>query len=526
MALPSSPPLRADSDLELLDIPSSPPLPPTLALPAMPHGRKRQLSEYDSNLSSDPLFSDDTTDNEDLAAYDRPRRKRMIQGPWYSMGKRPVRDVQEAMYATPKGHLHIADSGVFMGSDGSEESSTILLQSQQKLQALHVRERAEDATTGERAAERIVNACVEDGKETIDLSHLDLEKLSSETLRPLHTLTRHTHVNHTQPPSEDQFSSFTPSIQLYLASNKLSVLPAELFRLQHIAVLSLRNNQLTEIPSAIHRLSLKELNIAGNQIRHLPWELLDLLNGKGEAKKVYIRPNPLLEPTTIAGPSTLPNTLAGNEAEGLAALQISSADDFEAVRQRSVSGETMDLRTELEMRLSLGRIRRSRSLGTASFTHGERTLMREEFIYLASSAVHYFHVDGQPWRKRAEPDEAYPARLCDVETAPCSASNAPSLFELVLKCAQVEYDVFNLPDDLPMAARTALETAAERLDFGNQACSTCGKAFVIPRAEWVEYWFVGSPSQAGLTQDSVLPFLRKVCSWTCATPSAVGTYRI
>jgi hypothetical protein len=271
---------------------------------------------------------------------------------------------------------------------------------------------------------------------------------------------------------------------------------------------------------------LKELNIAGNQIRYLPWELLDSLDGAGERRKVYIRPNPLVEPATISGPSTLPATLAGDAEEGLAALQIDCTEDFEAVRRRCSSGNAPDIRTELEMRLFLGRKRRSQHLHISSSADEEAFPCHEDIIYLASSDVLYFDVDGQPCRKSTEAAERYAAKVDGVESAPHSSSRAPSLFELVLKCAQAEYDLFNLPNELPLAVRTALDQAAKGLDYGNQACSTCERAFVIPRAEWMEYWFIGPTSQAGLTQDTVLPFLRKACSWTCATPTAVGTFRL
>jgi Leucine-rich repeat (LRR) protein len=526
MALPSSPPLMAEANLELPDIPSSPPLPPTFMLPSLPHGRKRQLSEYDNTLSSDPLFSEDTTDNEDLAAYDRPRRKRMIRGPWYSMGKRPAREAQVRLHAASNGQLQTADSGVWLGSDASEESTAILLQSQRKLQALQVRDWAGDGHSGEKDAERIVNACVEEGKEAVDLSNLDLRTLSSDTLRPLHQLIRHTHANLTQPPSEDQFSSLTPSIQLFLASNKLATLPAELFRLQNISVLSLRNCRLTEMPSAIRRLPLKELNMAGNQIRYLPWELLDLMDGQSEPKKVYVRPNPLVEPVTIAGPSRLPDALAGDETEGLAALKIDCTEDFHAVRQRYAHGDALDIRTELEMRLHLGRKRRTQHLEMSGCTSEEKSSNREEVVYLASSALHYYDVDGAPLRTPCGVEEQYAAKIDDFESPPRDTSRAPSLLELGLRCAQRDYDLFNLPDGLPLAVRRALDKAATGLDFGNQSCSTCGQAVVIPRADWMEYWFIGSSAQVGLTQDSVLPFLRKACSWKCAIPSEVGTYRL
>lgn len=248
MALPSSPPLiptpldmEMQVEMQVDDIPSSPPLP---AL-AVPPSRKRQLSEFE-NLSSDPLFSEGTTDSEDAAGCDRPRRKRMVRGPWWSMGKRPQRDGPARLDNDSRN----ADSGIWMGSDASDSSN--ILSSQRKLEDLRVTStssataksevfapKAKMVASVERAqhleqiAGKIINDCVEDGREAVDLSGLDLQTLRSETLRPLHQLIRHAHISTTAPPSEDQFSALTPELKLFLAGNQLSGLPSELFLLEN-----------------------------------------------------------------------------------------------------------------------------------------------------------------------------------------------------------------------------------------------------------------------------------------------------
>lgn len=235
MAMPSSPPLQ-HSRMEV-DPPSSPPLP---AL-AVPPSRKRQLSEFESTLSSDPLFSEGTTDSEDVGC-DRPRRKRMVRGPWWSMGKRPQR---EGSVLHEDGRN--ADSGVWMGSDGSDMSSASVMSNRRRLQALRVSSTVNMAKKSEEtmvktrahmtsasAADKIINDCVEDGNEAVDLSRLDLKTISSESLRPLHQLIRHAHISMTEPPSEDQFTALTPELKLFLAGNQLSSLPSELFMLENM----------------------------------------------------------------------------------------------------------------------------------------------------------------------------------------------------------------------------------------------------------------------------------------------------
>ena len=282
MALPSSPPLLAEVEA---DIPSSPPLLPTSSLlPIALPSRKRHWTEHEDSLSSDPLFSEDPSGAEDLASYDRPKRKRMVRGPWYSVGKKGSQSgLRQSM---PKDACRNLDSGVWMGSDQSDESLDGILSSQDKMRRLAGQDgmdvpEEEPVVLGgaEQMANGIVQACVEAGKESVDLSELGLRDISPTILRPLHQLIRPSHIALTEPPSEGEFNVLTPAIKLFLARNALTSLPPELFHLENITVLSLRNNDLTELPPCIGRLhKIRELNIGGNDIRYLPWELFHLFD--------------------------------------------------------------------------------------------------------------------------------------------------------------------------------------------------------------------------------------------------------
>ncbi|KAF7196008.1 Glucose-repressible alcohol dehydrogenase transcriptional effector [Pseudocercospora fuligena] len=476
MALPltSSPPLLPTEP------PSSPPLFPvwdrTASLP-----RKRGLSEYDN--SSDPLFSDDTSGAEDVTTYQRCKRV-------------------ESMLA-----------------EGS------------KMRRLNMSDRVQDATieraqqTAETLARSIIDHCVEDGIEAVDLSDIGLTELSSSTLRPLHQLIRQSHIDITQPPSETEFMPLTPSVKLFLAKNFLTSLPTELFRLENLTVLSLRSNQLTEISPCIARLrKLKELNISGNQIRCLPWELLDLLRCHDRHATVNIRPNPLLEPAQISGPSGL----AKLDMVSVAKEELSRFGDTRAYceRLRTICLEkgALDLRTELEIRLKLGRMLRNQSVQESAQAGAEPSVCREDLIYLASSAVRYLDIDGTPASKRDASVDCT-ARVCDLQDHPRVMNAVPSLFELATRATQAFFSLDDIPAELPVRVRTALQQAAAGLEIGNQQCTMCSRTFVIARAEWVEYWFSGFPSQPELSQETVFPFSRKACSWRCASPSRMGTFR-
>ncbi|KAI0763830.1 hypothetical protein BD413DRAFT_616152 [Trametes elegans] len=83
-------------------------------------------------------------------------------------------------------------------------------------------------------------------------------------------------------------------IHIFLANNTITRLPAELFRVSSITVLSLRANALTSVPPQIAQLtSLKELNLAQNRLRWLPAEMLGM-----HLASLNVAANPWIAPPT------------------------------------------------------------------------------------------------------------------------------------------------------------------------------------------------------------------------------------
>lgn len=538
MALPSSPPLLPELDL--------PEVAPSADLPlralaasssSLPHSRKRQLSDYGS-LSSDPLFSDTASDTDQEGVEEQPRRKRLLRGPWWNLRTISGRDVR---LGAMKKSMRVADSGVWMGSDDSIDD---IISSQQQMQKLDVQD-AEKQTAppqpqvpdAETLAARFIQQCLEDGKETVDLSDLGLASLSDTTLRPLHQLIRHNHAEHTHPPSEDELQPLTPSIQLYLSRNALRSLPPELFTLTNITVLSLRGNKLTELsPSIAHLRNLKELNVASNRLQYLPWELFGLIQHRTRDQQIHLRPNPLVQPTDLTGPSPLGRDDIRRMVKGEDFSRFADTRaTYQKLRAKCLEEGCLTLRTELELRLRLGRLLRIQYLQDASRAGKELHLGPEELIYLASSAIRYFDIDGTPLRVNSgsTSGDQWSAVLNPKQAAPpaASSSSAPSLFELALRKLQLHANLQDLvpllPDsDLSPKLTSAIQRAAHNdANHGNESCTTCGRKFVVARAEWVEHWFNGYASQDSLTPETVLPFLRRACSWACAGGSEVGEFR-
>lgn len=514
MALPSSPPRLASEE------PPSSPLLPTLgdiSSFTANAGRKRLHSDYGS-LSSDPLFSEDASELEFKDDDEQPQRKRLFKGPWWDVGRRPRQSLRRNMMK--KEGFRNVDSGVWMGSDGSSDDSLSIDNSRMKLafrddsgrQRQQYQQPTEWSNDPEAFADRVVQGCLEHGKETIDLSGIGLTALSNATLSPLHQMIKHAHDDLTQPPSEDLFAPLTPSIQLFLYGNLLTSLPPELFNLANITVLSLRNNSLQELPSSITRLpKLAELNIAGNQLRSLPWELLNMLRSKENTCEVSLRPNPFNVPR-LSTEAELPS-------------HTKTTDD-----QADSSNAASALFRQLEMRFIRGR--QALNAGDEDATPKKKRNSKEQLIFLAPSRIVFRESDGAVARSALnmgfEEENAWEAPVFDTQYPPRSAasSTAPSLFELALRSAQLSYDLRDvsstLSKDTPSTICRALEEAAKGVEYGNERCSTCSKTFVVARAEWLEYWFHGH-EYYDLSEEKILPFKRKACSWDCAQVTAVGT---
>jgi hypothetical protein len=333
-------------------------------------------------------------------------------------------------------------------------------------------------------ARAVVNDCLERGLDSIDLRYLspvgfvfgddtdtgdsngNLRVIPQGLLRPLQHLTKLPSVR--EPPiSEEVFSSLQPFLRLFLAGNGLNAVSGELFELDSLRVLSLRNNKLTEIPPAIRRLTkLQELNLSVNRLNFLPWELLWLIK-KGDLKHLTVRPNPLsqIEESEIAQCHLSSESEQG--LENLKAIEYEGPPPEEAWAP----------------------------------------------IHIATGPVRRFNMEG------------FPVPDTQASTADQSQSHVPSLREVsLLSFSRSSYfDTISDEEmaDFPSLMLRLLRHAREVRSAGGRSCSVCHRSFVIARTEWFEWWDC-STYENGLKGPRVsgeklrpLPFRRLGCSLAC-----------
>ena len=428
-------------------------------------GRKRSRDDVLSTSSDPPLFSSDDLPPA-LENYGTSRIKRQYQGPWWSAQGQSTATRRNGGKREFKRNM---DSAVWMGSDDTESD-----QGSEGLTEEHCGKSANtlppetDAAwqqeegllrQQQRFASLEVQRCVEEGIEVVDLADRRLGYISAETIRPLHYLT--VQMPDRLPPSQEAYHPLTPSIRLYLANNNLLSLPGELYKLENLTELSLRQNNLTSIlPSISNLLNLEELSLSCNDLRYLPWEILDLASS-AKLKSCRFLPNPFIVP--LSADSSTPNRLD----------------------------------TKVQER------------GTPA--------------YLVTSQIAYLDINGRPCRNSPPAPSAAPFHKPGPPSSNLDSNcrswtgnmnHTPSLLEVALRACSASSVIdqlsLDIPEDSPPSLYQLLNCARVARDAGGTKCSVCKRKYIVPRAEWIEWWAVWFATSA------VLPLLRRACSWGCA----------
>lgn len=601
-----------DDEFPLPELPpssprSSPPPPsPRLCTQVALSGGRKRARPYSSSSNALPVFSSDDLADAGLENYAEPRLKRLHRRRWWEWEWEcegaSARQQQQQQYAARRA----VDSGVFLASDGSGSSADdgfsvqhLKISPPERTASLFVvPPRAwtgapATAACGDELVREVVQRCLEDGKEVVDLSYVlclhcchgvvwtferliggddrncNLQSVPSSMICSLQTLIREPSIihHHTHSPSSSQeyYQPFTPRLKLFLSNNRLRELPGELVRLHGLTVLTLRNNEITELPQSVGRLvNLVELNVANNKLGWLPFELLELVRGQGKLANLHIAQNPFLRPTDDDGSPAAASWLRGPCSEHAAPRLRPASRRAEDRASEPTADAHSSIRTiwldKIQKTLN---DRKSAAAAASSASDSHLTMHQNDPIYLGSSAVTYVTLDGSPHRHSPQAPSAlhqhhrhlapapfnppprtdHPSRvrsLFELASQACAAS-PPALADMQRLFGQAPECLPPLPPSLPRMLALASACAAEggvRGGGGGRRCSApaCARAFVIPRAEWVEWWHCGGRTGGGsgsgggaaalqAGDEPFTPFLRRVCSWACAV-EAMGECRV
>ncbi|KAI1437843.1 hypothetical protein GGR50DRAFT_609784 [Xylaria sp. CBS 124048] len=500
--------------------------------------------------SSDPaVFSSDDDPHVDNYVDGRHRKKRYV-GTWYQQTPASPDSVfSEAVEPQPKPNRTLQrqqDSGVWMGSDGSVDVNEEFAMDmdmeyapEPKLPQLRnpgpprrppsIRPRSKDGTVRE-----ILEDAVEDGDPEVDLSSIGLIDIPNGPLTILHELVIVPSVNRGVP-----FEPEVPKLGIYLSGNKLVRAPSDIFNLEHLTYLSLRNNRIRELPPSIGQLSkLRELNISLNSIRYLPGELLNLLKYPSPVRSLHIHPNPFYRPEGGLPPHS------GVHKETYPVVRVGGAlitsDDRSAheirrdMENNVVEHDAVTWRATLVARSPV-QYSDSRGLVLSRFR-----LPFEQPLNPDSARSRKKQPDTIPTEDVSQlPVLDFPGRLYGIAS---QSSRVLSLFELASKSASRAAQTWDLASRIPPGAPPSVARTIERIEYqsitngnsGTLPCSICGRYITTPVAQWIEWWaisrsewlIVGDAQYEPLSKDeneNAIPFLKRGCSQSCVpNPMAVG----
>ncbi|PHH61206.1 hypothetical protein CDD81_687 [Ophiocordyceps australis] len=374
------------------------------------------------------------------------------------------------------------DSGVFCGSDEIDDAfpMDLVTQKQSRLPQLQKQLPVAQISDAELEARRKIQSCIERGEETINLWSLGLEELSNDTIAPLTNLTRIPLV-----ARDVAFEQQDPELKLHLAMNSLRLVPGAIFDLNNLTFLTLRSNKLTHLPPSIAKLgNLKLLNIAQNRLSSLPMELLELFAPGSKLEKLFIFPNPFLQPDQP--------------------FVLGHADSKEPNFRSQLCFVTHYLgRSPLQICDSRGTTLSKFRLPTTQNTSQTIPIFRpgDETGTWDGLGIHM----SQP-------------------------SAVPSLVELTLRtcCSSAELPNMEhyIPDDLPHL-KDIIKQASSQRKTGGQWCSRCKRLLIMPPIEWIEWrelsikpdeWYNASHVVRPISRvehERAVPFLHRACSFRC-----------
>ncbi|KAM9462875.1 leucine-rich repeat-containing protein 20 isoform 1-T2 [Clarias gariepinus] len=143
---------------------------------------------------------------------------------------------------------------------------------------------------------RRINATMEDGLDTLDLSDCNLISFPDGVLKMIRSCADKIHTitlanNKLKSLSSKFFTMFTQLRELDVQGNTLTKLPDAVGDVQHLTSINLSNNNFSVFPEQLTNIqTLQNINMSGNQIAEVPWERVCAMSS---LSALDLRSNPL-----------------------------------------------------------------------------------------------------------------------------------------------------------------------------------------------------------------------------------------
>lgn len=150
---------------------------------------------------------------------------------------------------------------------------------------------------------RRINATVEEGKNSLDLSNCKLVSFPDGVFKVLRSVTENIQVisladNEMKAVSGKFFTTFTQLRELDLHGNVLTKLPDKVGEMTHLTSINLANNSLSSFPDKLTEIAtLERINLEGNSITEIP---VEKLSNMPALKWLNVKSNPLDSNTQAA----------------------------------------------------------------------------------------------------------------------------------------------------------------------------------------------------------------------------------